>query len=375
MRNIHELVLREIEAGNRLALATLIETKGSTPQITGASALFSANGLLAGTLGGGLLEADGQRRALQALQSGVSAMYHCDLMSDISDPEGAICGGAAVVLVDAHPEKHAACFRAMTAALDRGLSGALLTCIGRRGGENALLERRWLAMSGGEAVPEGGEAEGGAGAPEGERFWYNARLADIAQAMSERKPVTLELRETVFGEEVTETLLYVEPAYPPPQLVITGAGHVGRALAHYGRLLDFKVTVIDDRPELTNNENIPDADHCIVGDIGEAVRRLAIRTDTYIVIVNRGHRGDADALRQCIASDAAYIGMIGSTRKVAQMRGKFLQEGWATEEQFDRVHAPVGLDIDAKSVEEIGISIAAELVAVRRGKLRRGDPR
>ena len=164
--------------------------------------------------------------------------------------------------------------------------------------------------------------------------------------------------------------MYVEPARPIPQLVITGAGHVGRVLARSGRLLDFEVTVIDDRPEFVNSTNIPDADHCVVGDIGDSMGRLEIRPDTYIVIVNRGHRGDADALRQCIGSDAAYIGMIGSKRKIEQMREKFLQEGWATAEQFDRVHAPIGLDIDAKTVEEIGISIAAELVAERRRRLR-----
>jgi xanthine dehydrogenase accessory factor len=366
MRNIHAQLLRAIESGEQLALATLIETKGSTPQITGASALFSPDGLRAGTLGGGLLEAEGELHALRSLRSGLSVMYNCGLMSEISDPAGAICGGSAVVLIDVHPERHVEAFREMTAALDRNLPGALLTCIGRIAGDDVLVKRDWVTAT------ESGAKESGA--------WYDAHAAEIADAIAERKPVTLRMGESssaqaLFSERepaetVTETVLYVEPAYPLPQLIITGAGHIGRSLAHYGRLLDFEVTVIDDRPELTNSANIPDADHFIVGEVGEAVSRLTIHKDSYIVIVNRGHRGDTEALRQCIGSDAAYIGMIGSTRKIAQVRTKFLQEGWSNPGQFDRIHAPIGLSIDAKTVEEIGISIAAELVAERRGRLR-----
>lgn len=356
MRNIYSQLLHRIESGERLAFATLVEAKGSTPQIPGASALFSLEGLLAGTLGGGLLEADGQRRAIEALQSGGSMMYAYDLMADISDPEGAICGGMTLVLIDVQPEKHVNAFRDMQAALDRSLSGALLTCIGKRDGENVLLERHWVTIAGDGL--------------EGSSDKYRPHHEAIAHAIAQRRPVTFVMGGTVFAEEVGETLLYVEPAYPRPQLVITGAGHVGRALAHSGRLLDFEVTVIDDRPDFANSTNIPDAGHFVVGDIGEAVGRLAIRPDTYIVIVNRGHRGDADALRQCIDSDAAYIGMIGSRRKIEQMRGKFLLEGWATADRFDRVHAPIGLDIDAKTVEEIAISIAAELIAERRKHMR-----
>jgi xanthine dehydrogenase accessory factor len=400
-----------IESNERLALATLIGTKGSTPQITGASALFSAGdpggetprtespssetqrteaprtgALRAGTLGGGLLEAEGEKRALHALQSGISVMYECALMSDIADPDGAICGGAAVVLIDAHPERHADAFREMAAALDRSIPGALLTCIGRIGGESVLIARRWVSAADG-AIPRDSEL-------------YHDHAAEITRAIAERKPVMIDMGDSssaraLFAEKapaektlaektpvekapaekasveaVTEILLFVQPAYPRPQLIITGAGHVGRALAHYGKLLEFEVTVIDDRPELAHGGNIPDADHFIVDDIGEAVKGLAIRPDSYIVIVNRGHRGDAAALRACITSAAAYIGMIGSKRKIGQMRAKFLQEEWCTPGQFDRVHAPVGLSIDAKTVEEIGISIAAELVAERRRQLR-----
>jgi xanthine dehydrogenase accessory factor len=130
-------------------------------------------------------------------------------------------------------------------------------------------------------------------------------------------------------------------------------------------MLDFEVTIIDDRREYANSVNIPDADHVIVDDIGEAVKKLNMNNDSYIVIVTRGHKDDASALKSCIGSDLAYKGMIGSVNKIASMRVNFIENGWATAKQWDSVHAPVGLDIKSSTVEEIAISIAAQLVLVR----------
>ncbi len=129
--------------------------------------------------------------------------------------------------------------------------------------------------------------------------------------------------------------------------------------------MDFEVTVIDDRPEFANTENIPDADHIIVDNIEQAMNGLPFDRDSFVVIVTRGHRNDAEALRPCIGSDAGYIGMIGSAKKISLMREKFLEEGWARPEQFDRVYAPIGIDIGSKTVEEIAVSIAAQLVEIR----------
>ena len=151
-------------------------------------------------------------------------------------------------------------------------------------------------------------------------------------------------------------------------LVIAGAGHVGKALAHLGKLLDFDVTVIDDRPEYANAENIPDAGHFVVGDIGQAMKNLTIGRDIFIIIVTRGHRHDNEALLPCIGCDAAYVGMIGSKSKVEKMRRQFVGEGWATPEQWKKIHTPIGLEIHSKTVQEIAVSIAAQLVLVRNSK-------
>ncbi len=173
-------------------------------------------------------------------------------------------------------------------------------------------------------------------------------------------PGNASLRETSDGNA-----RFFEPIFPLPELIIAGAGHIGRALAHLANLLDFEVTVIDDRSEYANSHNIPDADHLVVDDIGKALQGLSPSQDTYIVIVTRGHKDDADALRACLDADVAYIGMIGSKRKISLMRDEFISQGWATESQLDSVYAPIGMEIGSKTVQEIAVSISAQLVQVR----------
>ncbi|HSQ79097.1 MAG TPA: XdhC family protein, partial [Candidatus Bathyarchaeia archaeon] len=169
--------------------------------------------------------------------------------------------------------------------------------------------------------------------------------------------------------EAKERMWFIEPVRPLPRLVIAGAGHVGRAVARLGSLLDFSVTVIDDREEFANIANVPDADEIVAADIGEAIKAVEDSPDNYFVIVTRGHQKDAEALRAAIGRPAAYIGMIGSRRKIELMECEFLENGWATKDEWAAVHAPIGLDIGSRTVEEIAVSIAAELVKVRSARL------
>jgi len=210
------------------------------------------------------------------------------------------------------------------------------------------------------------------------RYWATER--DRSQIPEELKPLVepgitglisgidpfdfRELKMPVPGVKHSQ-LLFLEPVIPAPRLIIAGAGHIGKALSQIGSMLDFEVTVIDDRPEFANADNIPCANHIINGDIGSAMEKIEKGNDTYIVIVTRGHRDDGSALRECIDSKAAYIGMIGSRTKVSLMHREFINNGWATEDQWKKVFAPIGLDIRSKTVEEIAVSIAAQLVQVK----------
>jgi xanthine dehydrogenase accessory factor len=191
---------------------------------------------------------------------------------------------------------------------------------------------------------------------------------EVKSLLSSDKSVNPREMEFTSSGEKNSILFFLEPVFPHSHLVIAGAGHIGKALAHLGKLLDYEVTVIDDRAEYANRGNIPDADNIIVEDIGTAMLKLKKTTDTYIVIVTRGHKNDAKALKPCIGSDASYIGMFGSKNKIALMHRKFVQNGWATPKQLKEIHAPVGLEIQSETIQEIAVSIAAQLVLERNSK-------
>ncbi len=151
----------------------------------------------------------------------------------------------------------------------------------------------------------------------------------------------------------------------PPKLVIAGAGHVGRALARLARDLDFRVVVIDDRADFASPERFGEGVELIVRDIAAALRDLPLDAGSYVVIVTRGHRHDQAALEAVIRRPTAYLGMIGSRRK-SRMILRDLAESGVPDLQIERVHTPIGLPIGAVTVQEIAVSIAAELVQVRR---------
>jgi xanthine dehydrogenase accessory factor len=356
MKNIYQNLLDYTRAKKSLVLATIVSTKGSSPQVPGVSALFSEEGLLFGTLGGGVLEARAQEKAMESIKYQSSYLSNFGLYADISSPEEAICGGEADILFDSNPMEHEEVFCRLIASMKKRQPGVLVASISRIPENRVKIARSWIGKD--------------------KIFGEKAKERDlpikeeVKEAFAAGKPIFLSLRGEPDlkgqGQEMDqEKFVYLEPMFPLSHLIIAGAGHVGQALAHLGSLLDFEVTVIDDRPEFANRERFPEIDHIIVTDIGQALQDLPKTSDSYFVIVTRGHSQDAEALRACIGSDVAYIGMIGSARKIALMRENFLDQGWATSSQFDRVHAPIGIDIQSKTVQEIAVSIAAELVLIR----------
>jgi len=353
MRSIYPSILEQIHQGSRCVLATVVRTSGSTPQKPGSSALFGEEGLLAGTVGGGLLEGEVQRLATPILVTKSSDLVYFNLDSK-QGKEGAICGGEAYVLVDANPANHIRALTAMEKSLNQRKRGFLLTVVYKKQEPGRSINRYWIE----------GDAEKNIAA-ELDSSVKDAVPGHLKQAV--RYGFT-EVALSSAGNGPTE-MAYLEHMKPMPSLVIAGAGHVGRALAHIGALLEFEVTAVDDREEYANLVNIPDAHHLVVEEVGAAMDGLEKGPDTYIVIVTRGHQHDAEALKPCIGSDAAYIGMIGSSNKVAVMKKLFLENHWATPDQWSAVHTPIGIAIGSKTVEEIAISIAAQLVEVRSRKI------
>jgi xanthine dehydrogenase accessory factor len=159
--------------------------------------------------------------------------------------------------------------------------------------------------------------------------------------------------------------VFVEPVLPPALLYIFGAGHVSVNLYRTARRAGFDVTVVDDRETYANRERFPDAREVIAEDFDQVMSRLTPSEAAYIVIVTRGHRDDMRVLRWAVQTKARYVGMIGSRRKTIKIFRELQKEGLAAQ-LFERVHAPIGLDIGAVTPEEIAVSITAELIAVRR---------
>jgi xanthine dehydrogenase accessory factor len=322
-----------------IALAVILEARGSAPQGAGVAALFSPRKLVAGTVGGGSLEAYVSRTAGEALRKGEPRVVSYALKGAAVEGEEPICGGDVRVLVDPRPQRDRRAFFGLADSLGRGDRGVLSTSIVAKRNGKIVLTREWIPVK-------------SCSSPDRE----------IAAALADGRPRLVGARPVGTPREAREDERFLEPCFPPARLVIAGAGHIGRAVAHFGRLLDFDVTVIDDRREFANRKNLPDADHIVCRDIGPALTDTPLDGNTYVVVVTRGHQKDTEALRACINSEAGYIGLIGSRSKIALERREFIVRKWATA----KVHTPIGLPIRSKTVQEIAVSIAAELVLARR---------
>jgi xanthine dehydrogenase accessory factor len=189
----------------------------------------------------------------------------------------------------------------------------------------------------------------------------DAAVADAARAvLGGGRPGTAEV--------VPGCRVYLEAHRPPPSLVIVGAGHIARPLCRVGAMLGFRVAVLDDRPEFATRERFPEAESVQRADFSDPFRGVRIGSDTHLVLVTRGHKYDFEALRDLLARPElpAYIGMVGSRRRVRAALEQLSRDGVASE-RLAAVHAPIGLDIGAETPEEIAVAIAAELVWARRG--------
>ncbi|GAB4406675.1 MAG: XdhC/CoxI family protein [Bryobacter sp.] len=159
--------------------------------------------------------------------------------------------------------------------------------------------------------------------------------------------------------------VFVEPVLPQPAALIFGAGHISKSLAQVTQMAGFGVTIVDNREAFANRERFPQVDEVIAGEYEEVFPKLEVNASSYVIIVTRGHRDDMRVLRWAITTPARYIAMIGSRRKVIAVLREFEKEGMSRED-FERIHAPMGLEIGAITPEEIAVSVAAEMIAVRR---------
>jgi xanthine dehydrogenase accessory factor len=340
---MYRKIVELIDGNVSLAAALVLSTQGSAPQRAGARAVVEAAGRIWGTVGGGAVEAETQRVAAEACRSQRPHVFDFEMSSPDAAGDEAICGGRMRVLVDPGAGRHRASFAAAAEALADRRRGCLVTRLCLRPGLEVEVE--WLPEA---SLPAVRSFPGG-----------HAMRACLAAGRAEH--FLAEAPESGSAAEV-----FVEPVVPSPHLLIAGGGHVGQAVAQEALRVGFDVTVIDDRPEFAAAELFPPGVCVLCGPIAGQIAGCPLDEQTYVVLVTRGHRHDAQALTACIRRPLAYLGMIGSRRKVALMRQEFLATGLATAEEFERVRAPIGLEIGALTVPEIAVSIVAQLIAVRR---------
>jgi xanthine dehydrogenase accessory factor len=251
-------------------------------------------------------------------------------------------------------------YEAILEAERGGEPAALATVIRARGSVPRHETSKMLVFGDGRIVGTvgGGELE-------------NRTIEEAKQVAHERTPriVTHTLVDPSRGDAGVcggEVEVFIEPITPPATLLIVGAGHVGRALAHLARWMGYRVVVTDDRAELCTRDFIPDADEFVVGPIKEALAGFRMDDQTYVACVTRGYLFDVDALPILLDTPTPYIGVIGSRRRWT-MALKGLREKGVSDESLARVRAPIGLDLEAETPEEIAVSIMGEIILLRRG--------
>ncbi len=326
------VALQLLEEGETFAWAGIIGTRGSSPRHGGASMLVRADGSIAGTVGGGGLEAWAIKQALSVLEADRPSVQEFQLTPQDAAGLGMVCGGRGrMILEPVSPSHHEVkeSLEALAAWADEGRRGWLVTTVSGSEQHGWRITRRLVEAGADMGLPADGDADGDA-----------AALG--AGSLSHADPVGFEGTAYVFG-----------------------AGHCGEKLVPVLGLAGFATVILDDRSEFAHRGRFPTADRVIVLDsFDQGMDGLPTDDDSYIVIVTRGHLHDRSVLAQALRTEAGYIGMIGSRKKIAAIYQALRDEGFS-EADLARVHSPIGLEIGAETPGEIAISIAAELVQVR----------
>ncbi len=200
----------------------------------------------------------------------------------------------------------------------------------------------------------------------GEDILDNCKSSDnIDDTVLENAVDALKSGNLRFVEGTDRAAYLVEPYFPESRLIVLGGGHIAKPLVEFGSKAGFSVTVADDRPVFANKQRFPDAEKVICENFEKSVGLLNLNKSAFAVIVTRGHRHDITCLRQVLKYDTAYVGMIGSKRRVQSVKEQLLSEGYPRE-KIDGVNAPIGLEIGAITPEEIAISIIAQVISYKR---------
>jgi xanthine dehydrogenase accessory factor len=335
-----------LDQGRAFVLATIIRQQGSAPRTAGTRMLITPEQEIAGTIGGGLLEAETMRTAARMSAEAPARVLTFDLTNQDAAVMEMICGGLVHVLLDyIQPgDANRALFNNWKDLLSLGCRAMLVSTAY---GDETHIERIEHAVL---------DADGSVqGSPE----FSGDTMEQLSLLMTQ--PAQIHVLH------LEDRLVVADPGQVAPTLYIFGGGHVARPTAHLAAMTGFSVVVLDDRPEFSAAERFPEAMGTrTIASYDTAFDNLPVNGSIYIIIVTRGHLHDRTVLAQALKTPAVYIGMIGSRRKRDTIYERLLKDGY-THADMERVHSPIGLAIGADTPEEIAVSIVAEMIAVRAG--------
>ena len=357
--DIYEELVRWRHEGRRAALATIIGVRGSIPSFEAAKMLVRDDGTMAGSIGGGCVEAEVWQAAREVMEQEKPRTLAFNLNKNPKYDTGLVCGGSLEIFIEPLLPGSAVMdiYEELVRWRREGRGAALATIISA----GASLEAAKLL------VRDDGVTVGAIGGGPVEAEVRQAAAEVIAR--EEPRTLSFDLEKNpqydtgLAGGSSLET--FIEPLLPVSTVYIFGAGHVGFNVYRVARIAGFEVVVIDDREAFANRERFPEARDVHADEFDSVMAQLVLPEAAFVVIATRGHRDDMRVLRWAANTPAHYVGMIGSKRKVVTIFRELEKEGIAAD-KLNRVSAPIGIDIGARTPEEIGVSVVAELIAARR---------
>ena len=330
---IFNVILTYLGQGSEGMMATVVKRTGSAPRDVGAKMFVGNDGKVFGTVGGGRLEADAYKKAIEIMGKGVTEVLSINMDATKVEDEDMLCGGNVDVLLEPVTQKQYDVYRSIGMCLEKREQAVLFTQFGPKEFAKTLIR-----------------SDGG-----------------VVGEQVEQKETDRCMKLLTQGESEFTGNTFAEPLKINIPLYIFGAGHVAQHLAKIAKIAGFHITVVDDRKEFANIERFQDADSIIVGSFPDTFYSLDFTGNEYIVICTRSHEYDLLVLEEVLKRSAKYVGMIGSSRKVAIIIDRLNKKG------FDkgltaRVHAPIGIAIDAETPQEIAVSIVAELIKIKNAK-------
>lgn len=354
MNEIYTKIVELFEKNRVSVLATITHQTGSSPRGVGTKFLIMEDGSYVGTIGGGSIEKLVLDESVKVLNSFTPIHFSHRMQGSEVDEAEMICGGnidifMEPVLPDNLNNLHI--FEEVMEIIRRGGAGLLATVIDPDQWRTGQIPKMFIKKN-------------------GEKIGSLLEIEEIDISIKERmdqlleggKPTTITCRD----REGNHLNIFVEPVISDPIVYIFGGGHISRQISPLAVKVEFKVVIIDDRPEFSDPANFPEAREVHTYPFNNVMERFPVNEFSYLVIVTRGHSHDKTVLGQALKTPAKYIGMIGSSRKVSIIYEKLLKEGF-TKDEIDRVHSPIGIEIGAETPEEIAVSIVGELIKVRAG--------